>query len=72
MKRRQFLAAIGTGAGIVSIAKPAIAQSMPEIRWRLTASWPKSLDTLRGLRGVREARPRDHRQQVPDAGLRRW
>src|SRR4029079_15399171 len=26
----------------------AIAQSMPELRWRLTASWPKSLDTLFG------------------------
>src|SRR5262249_32020803 len=27
---------------------PPIAQSMPEVRWRLTASWPKSLDTLYG------------------------
>src|SRR5262249_28413820 len=27
---------------------PAIAQSSPEVKWRLTASWPKSLDTLYG------------------------
>src|SRR5512147_2491724 len=51
MKRRKFLAAIGTGtaaAAAATIAKPAIAQSMPELKWRLTASWPKSLDTLFG------------------------
>jgi TRAP-type mannitol/chloroaromatic compound transport system substrate-binding protein len=48
MKRRKFLAALGTGAAAVAIAKPAIAQSMPELKWRMTASWPKSLDTLFG------------------------
>ena len=31
-----------------SVAAPAIAQSAPEIKWRLAASWPKSLDTLYG------------------------
>jgi TRAP-type mannitol/chloroaromatic compound transport system substrate-binding protein len=48
MKRRKFLTAFGAGAAAAVIAKPAIAQSMPEIKWRLTASWPKSLDTLFG------------------------
>jgi len=48
MKRRHFLTAIGAGASAISIAKPTIAQSMPEIKWRLTTSWPKSLDTLHG------------------------
>jgi len=51
MKRRKFLAALGTGAAAAAataIAKPAIAQSMPELKWRLTMSWPKSLDTLYG------------------------
>src|SRR6516165_8120511 len=50
MNRRHFLTAtaIGAGAGVSSIATPAIAQSMPQIRWRLAASWPKSLDTLYG------------------------
>jgi TRAP-type mannitol/chloroaromatic compound transport system substrate-binding protein len=46
MKRRQFLAAAGGAAAAAAIAKPAIAQSSPTIKWRLTASWPKSLDTL--------------------------
>src|SRR5436190_23571551 len=48
MKRRQFLTAAGAGATAAAIAKPAIAQSMPSIKWRLTASWPKSLDTIYG------------------------
>jgi len=50
MNRRHFLSAtaIGAGAGVSSIAMPAIAQSMPQIRWRLATSWPKSLDTLYG------------------------
>src|SRR5713226_5788276 len=48
MKRREFLKAAGVGIATSTIAAPAIAQSMPEIKWRLTASWPKSLDTLYG------------------------
>ncbi len=48
MKRRQFLQAAGLGAASTAIAKPAIAQSMPELRWRLTSSFPKSLDTIYG------------------------
>src|SRR6202043_215258 len=47
-------------AGAATMAAPAIAQSMPEIKWRMTTSWPKSLDTLHGgaiemARGVGEA-----------------
>jgi TRAP-type mannitol/chloroaromatic compound transport system substrate-binding protein len=48
MKRRQFLAAAGAGAAVATIATPAVAQSMPTIQWRLTASWPKSLDVPYG------------------------
>ena len=40
--------AAGLGLATSAIAAPAIAQSMPEIKWRLTASWPRSLDTLNG------------------------
>ena len=48
MKRREFLRAAGAGLATSALAAPAIAQSMPELKWRLTASWPKSLDTLYG------------------------
>ena len=48
MKRRQFLQAATAGVAAAAIAKPAIAQSSPNLKWRLTASWPKSLDTLFG------------------------
>ena len=48
MKRRDFLQTAGLGLATTAIAAPAIAQSMPELKWRLTASWPKSLDTLYG------------------------
>jgi TRAP-type mannitol/chloroaromatic compound transport system substrate-binding protein len=48
MKRREFLQAAGAGVAASAVAAPAVAQSMPEIKWRLAASWPKSLDTLYG------------------------
>ncbi len=49
MKRRDFIKVTGLGvAGAATIAAPAIAQSIPEIKWRMTTSWPKSLDTLHG------------------------
>ncbi|MFV0294792.1 MAG: TRAP transporter substrate-binding protein [Hyphomicrobiaceae bacterium] len=48
--RRQFLKMAGAaGAGVTAaVASPAIAQTNPEIKWRMTTSWPKSLDTLYG------------------------
>jgi TRAP-type mannitol/chloroaromatic compound transport system substrate-binding protein len=48
MKRREFLKATGLGLAGSAVAAPAIAQSMPEIKWRCTTSWPKSLDTIYG------------------------
>ena len=49
MKRRDFIKATGVGVvGAATIAAPAIAQSMPEMKWRMPTSWPKSLDTLYG------------------------
>jgi TRAP-type mannitol/chloroaromatic compound transport system substrate-binding protein len=47
-KRRQFLQAAGIGLAATAVAKPAIAQSNPAIKWRLTSSFPKSLDTVYG------------------------
>src|SRR6266704_1323478 len=48
MKRRDFLKASATGAAAAAVASPAIAQSSPEVKWRLTSSFPKSLDTIYG------------------------
>ena len=49
MKRRDFIKVTGLGAaGAVTLAAPAIAQSMPALKWRCTASWPKTLDTIYG------------------------
>ena len=48
MKRRDFLKVSATGAAAAAVASPAIAQSSPEIKWRLTSSFPKSLDTIYG------------------------
>ncbi|WP_201830393.1 TRAP transporter substrate-binding protein [Microvirga zambiensis] len=48
MKRRQFLQATAIGAASTAVAAPAIAQSMPEVKWRLQSGFPKSLDTIYG------------------------
>jgi TRAP-type mannitol/chloroaromatic compound transport system substrate-binding protein len=52
MQRRKFLrtAALGAGgvASVSTLAAPAIAQSMPELKWRMASSFPKSLDTIFG------------------------
>jgi len=48
MKRRDFLKVSATGAAVAAVASPAIAQSSPEIKWRMTSSFPKSLDTIYG------------------------
>ncbi|MEE1654859.1 TRAP transporter substrate-binding protein [Microvirga sp. CF3062] len=48
MKRRQFLQATAVGAASTAVAAPAIAQSAPEVKWRLQSGFPKSLDTIYG------------------------
>ncbi|HYF52740.1 MAG TPA: TRAP transporter substrate-binding protein [Salinarimonas sp.] len=46
MDRRKLI--LGGGLAAAGVAAPAIAQSSPEIRWRMASSYPKSLDTLFG------------------------
>ena len=44
LTRRRFMKASSAATAGIAMASPAIAQSMPGIRWRLAASWPRSLD----------------------------
>lgn len=52
MKRRDFIKTAGLGAavGATVLAAQARAQAgaLPTVNWRMTVSWPKSLDTLYG------------------------
>ncbi len=48
MERRSFLKKTSVGLAAGAVAAPAIAQSQPEIQWRLASSFPKSLDTIYG------------------------
>lgn len=52
MRRRKFLSHAGksglAAVGAVGVAAPAVAQPLPEIRWRLASSFPKTLDTVYG------------------------
>src|SRR3546814_18990250 len=73
MLRRKFLkGAALAGAGSVGVAAsfpaPALAQSMPEIKWRLPTSFQKSLDTIYGgseFIAKRVAEPTDKKFQTP-------
>jgi TRAP-type mannitol/chloroaromatic compound transport system substrate-binding protein len=73
MKRRQFLRTAGVAAAATALAKPAIAQSAPELKWRLTSSYPKSLGTIYGAaevfaKAVAEATDNKFQVQVFAAG----
>jgi TRAP-type mannitol/chloroaromatic compound transport system substrate-binding protein len=76
LSRRKFLRTAsvgGAGAAVAAVASPAIAQSMPELKWRLTTSFPKSLDTLHGsaevfAKAVAEATDNKFQIQVFAAG----
>ncbi|HEU4846445.1 MAG TPA: twin-arginine translocation signal domain-containing protein, partial [Burkholderiaceae bacterium] len=48
MQRRSFLTKSAAGATAAALATPALAQSLPAVSWRLTSSFPKTLDTIFG------------------------
>ncbi len=48
MDRRRLLKVAGATAVTGAVSAPAIAQSAPAIKWRLTTTFPKTLDTLYG------------------------
>jgi TRAP-type mannitol/chloroaromatic compound transport system substrate-binding protein len=52
MNRRKFMAGAAVGTAAAAVAAPAIAQTAPELRWRLASSFPKSLDTIYGAAEV--------------------
>ena len=47
MERRKFLMAASAGMA-ASVAAPAIVKANTPVRWRMTSSFPKSLDTIYG------------------------
>ena len=48
MERRSFMKNAGLAGILAAGSAPAIAQSTPAVKWRITSSFPKSLDTIYG------------------------
>ena len=52
MQRRSFVHGAGIAGVLAAGAAPAVVHAQASIRWRLTSSFPKSLDTLFGVNDV--------------------
>ncbi len=52
MERRSFVRSAGIAGVLAAGAAPAIVHAQASLRWRLTSSFPKSLDTLFGVADV--------------------
>jgi TRAP-type mannitol/chloroaromatic compound transport system substrate-binding protein len=48
MNKRQLLRNGFTATAAACVAAPALAQTSPNVCWRLASSFPKSLDTIYG------------------------
>jgi len=51
MQRRGFVRNVGVAAPVLALgglAREAHAQEGPQVKWRMSTSWPKSLDTIFG------------------------
>jgi TRAP-type mannitol/chloroaromatic compound transport system substrate-binding protein len=55
MRRRDFIKRAGLGVAGGAIAAPALAQTQPQIRWRMASSFPKSLEikSVNDLKGLK-------------------
>ena len=63
----------GSGAAAAGVAAPAVAQTRPSLKWRLTTSFPRTLDVLHGgaetfANAVSEATDRRFQIEVFSAG----
>ncbi|HET9578572.1 MAG TPA: TRAP transporter substrate-binding protein [Usitatibacter sp.] len=60
MKRRKFLTGAGAGLATAAAAMPTLSRAqqsaMPEVKWRLASSFPKSLDTIYGAAEIMSKR----------------
>ena len=52
MERRSFLKHGGMAGILAAGTAPAFAQGTGEVKWRMTSSFPKSLDTIYGAAEV--------------------
>src|SRR5689334_20656464 len=52
MDRRKLIASSAAATAAMALAAPAVAQSAPVIKWRLTSSFPRNLDTVFGIAEV--------------------
>ncbi|MBN9460000.1 MAG: TRAP transporter substrate-binding protein [Burkholderiales bacterium] len=48
MQRRRFLGNTSLAAGFALASGSAMAQATPAVKWRMSTSWPKSLDAIYG------------------------
>jgi TRAP-type mannitol/chloroaromatic compound transport system substrate-binding protein len=70
MERRRLVTSAAV-AGVAALPMPAIAQTMPEVKWRMPSSFPKSLATLFGgaeLICTRVAAATDNKFQIRPFG----
>lgn len=56
MDRRKFIKTASIGTAATALAAPAAIAQSADIQWRLTSSFPKSLDTIYGAAEVMAAR----------------
>ena len=64
--RRTLIKTAALAGAAAGVAAPAVAQSQPEIRWRLTSSFPRQLDTIFGTARPSPGTWRKRRTTLPN------